>query len=193
MPRYASAPGLGASTLFGVRLSGAEPHLLEHDFFLELELGLVEDGVDADVGEHLDGRNRTRHRQYRMIERVVERGSSVHPSADTFDIPVHEAPGARGCALEEHVLEVVGKAELQRGLVAASGTYPQLYCDDLAGAKLLNDDADAVRQNVADGSLDDRRGLRGAGDGAAAHGQSDEQCKHETPRQAHTVSQATTG
>ena len=90
----------------------AQPHFLEDDFLLELELGLIEDRVDADVGEHLDGRDGTRRRQHRMIVSVVERGSGVHPSTHTFDISFHEAPSARGRALEEHVLEVVGKAEL---------------------------------------------------------------------------------
>jgi hypothetical protein len=57
------------------------------------------------------------------------------------------------------VLEVVSQAELRRSLVAAAATYPQLNRDDLARRKLLNDDSDAVRQDVANRSLDGFRGL----------------------------------
>ena len=170
----------------------AQPHLFEHDLLLEVELGLVENRVDADVGEHLDRRNGARFRKHGVVEGVVERGAGVNPSADALDVPVDEASRAGGRSLEEHVLEVVRQAQLGGGLVAAAGAYPQLNRDDLAGAELLNDHPDAVRQNVAHRSLRGGRRRRSLRARAAIQGQRDEQRREKVRCRAHTVSQAIT-
>jgi hypothetical protein len=170
-----------------------EPHLLEHDLLLEIELGLVEHRVDADVGEHLDRRHRAQLRKHRVVEGVVPRGARVHPSADALDVAVDESPRPGRRTLEEHVLEVMRQAQLGRGLVSSAGANPQLHRDDLAGSKLLDDDPHAVRQDVAHGHL--RSGSRpwSLRARAALHGQRDEQREQKFRGQAHMVSQAITG
>jgi len=132
-----------------VRRVLTQPHLLDDDLLLKLELGLVEDGVDADVGHHLDGGDGARRREHRVVVREVERRSGVHPSADPLDVVIDEALRTRGGPLEEHVLEIMGQPELVRGLVATAGAHPQLDCDDFTRGVLLNEDADAVEQHGA--------------------------------------------
>src|SRR5262249_54779255 len=73
--------------------------------------------------------------------------------ADTLDVPLDEALRAQGGALEEHVLQIVSQAELRGRLIATSRANPELDGDDFTRGVLLNEDADAVVQDVSRGRL----------------------------------------
>jgi hypothetical protein len=88
-----------------------------------------------------------------MVESEVERGAGVDPPSYSFDVTIDETPRASGRSLEEHVLQVVSEAELGGRLVAAAGPHPQLDRDDLTRRVLLNEDADAVVEDVTAGRL----------------------------------------
>ena len=171
----------------------APPHFLDDDFLLELQLGLVEGRIDADVGEHLDRGSGARRRQHRVIEGEVERGSGVHAPADALDVAVDEAPRASRGPLEQHVLEIVRQTKLRRGLVPTPGTHPQLDCNDFTGGVLLNEDAHPVMQHVSRGRLDRGRRFGAAGDRAAGEDQPAQPERQENSRYPeHIGCQATT-
>ena len=172
----------------------AQPHLLDDDFLLELQLGLVETRVDADVGEHLDGRNRARRGEDHVVVREIERGPSVHVSAERFDVSVDEALRARRRSLEEHVLEIVRQPELSRGLVPSPCTHPELDSDDFTEGVLLKEDADPVVQHVAGGRLDRdlRFDLARARTGSGQDQRAEPQKQQNTRYPMHVGCQATT-
>jgi hypothetical protein len=128
-----------------------EPHLLEDDLALGVELGLGEVGVDGDVGQQLQASAEVLGRQHDVVVGVVVRGEGVALPAQPLDETVDRAGWSGRRALEEHVLEVVGEPELVRGLVAAARPQPELERHHLAGAVLVDDHHDAAGQNLAAG------------------------------------------
>ena len=100
-----------------------------------------------------------------MVVREVERGAGIHPASGPLHLSIDEASGPGRRAFEEHVLEIVGEAELVRRLVASARLHPQLNGDDVARPMLFDDDANAVEQDVTNRGRgrrsNERRALRG--------------------------------
>jgi hypothetical protein len=151
-----------------------QAHLFQDDTFLRVENAGVEAGVDADVGEEVDRDADARDRQHHVVVGVIERGTSVHAPAHALHFAVDEPRRPGGRSLEEHVLEIMGEAELARGLVASTGAHPELQRGHVARAVLLDNDADAVREDLAhwrrqhghrDGPGRDERARSGERDG----------------------------
>ena len=170
----------------------AESHLLEHHPLLTLEGLGVEAGVDADVRERLDPRQRPRCWQHHVIEGVVERRPSVHPAAHALDVALDEPVRPRRRPFEEHVFEVVREPQLRRCFVATAGLHPELERDDVTGAVFLDHDAHSVRQHVAGRRRAHRRRWHGSRDGARACRQDDEQRKRDARLGRHAFCQGIT-
>ena len=66
-----------------------------------------------------------------------------------LDLAIHEAGRTRRRPLEQHVLEVVREAELGGGLIARARSDPELKGDHVTRAVLLDDDPDAVLEDLA--------------------------------------------
>ncbi len=81
---------------------------------------------------------------------VVERGRRIRAAADALDRAVDVARPPLVRALEEHVLLEVGVAELIRPLVAHAHADVEVHGDDVGGAVILDDEPEAVGENLAD-------------------------------------------
>src|SRR5262249_47862605 len=62
--------------------------------------------------------------------------------------------GPGGRTLEQHVLEVMGEAELAGAFIARTALDPKLQSDHIACTMLFDDDGDAVGEHIPRGSID---------------------------------------
>src|SRR5262245_2292874 len=130
------------------RVVVAEAHFLENDVLLLFEHVRIERGVHRDVGEHLEPGDNAAGRKRDVVIGVVPRRPRVHTATDSLDVALHETSGTRRRTAEEHVLEIVRKAELGGCLIARAGTDPQLQRDDVTASMFLNDYRDTVGENM---------------------------------------------
>ena len=169
--------------LLGVILD--EIHLLEDDLLLVVDLVGREARVGREVGQQLDAGAQMLDGHHEVVVRRIVRRVGIARSAEALDHRVDRARWAGRRPLEQHVLDVVGQAELVGGLVAAAHPHPELERDDVARAMLLDDQDDAVGQYRAS-RLGQRDRARAAGGGAPGEPQQgDDGCgaREATPHQ----------
>jgi hypothetical protein len=106
--------------------------------------------VGREIREQLHTLAQVLDRHLEVVVRRVARGKRVARPAEALDHRVDRAGRPRRRALEQHVLDVVSRAELAGGLVASAHAHPELERDDVACAMLLDDQDNAVREHLAD-------------------------------------------
>ncbi len=123
--------------------------LLEDDAALGLDVLGADQRIGHHVADDVDGQRQVDVEHPRVVAGVLLGGEGVQVASDRLDGggDLHRGPRAR--ALEQQVLEVVGRAHLGAGLVAGADVHPHTERDRADARHLLGDHAQAAREGGA--------------------------------------------
>ena len=144
--------------------------LFEDDALLAGDVFGGEGGVEDEVGEKVECGGNILVEHLDVEADGLFAGEGVEVAADGVDLAGELLGGARGGALEDHVLDEVGDAVEVGGLVAGAGVDPDAHGDGADVGHGLGEDEQAVGQAGAA----DVAGWRGGGAGG-------EGCGHAAP------------
>ncbi len=121
---------------------------------LGLDLGILEQRVEQDVGDHLHREGHVGAQYAGVVGGGLAAGVGVDVAADVLDLLGDAARGPGAGALERHVLEKVGDPVLRLALVPGAGVDPDPHRGAPEAGHPLGHDPEAVGQGVGDGLVD---------------------------------------
>ena len=121
--------------------------LLEDDGFLLVDVIEVEQRVDEDVGQQVDGQREVVVGHLDVERRQLLAGEGVHHAPDGIDVGGDVKGRPPGRPLEEHVLDEVGRPVDPLVLVARAAGNPGADRDGADVTDLFRDDLDPVRKD----------------------------------------------
>ncbi len=133
-----------------------------------------EGGVEDEVGEEVEGGGDVFVEDLEVEADGFFAGEGVEVAADGVDFAGELLGGARGGALEDHVLDEVGDAVDGGGLVAGAGVDPDAHGDGAEVGHALGEDEEAVGERGG-ADVAEVRGGRGEG-GVFGEGYGDWHC-----------------
>jgi hypothetical protein len=101
--------------------------LFKNHAALALDLGRVEDRVQHQVGQHIQGDGDVLGQRLDVEADGLLAGEGVQVAADGVHLPGNLLRGAGACALEEHVLHKMGDAVHLRRFAAGAGLDPHTH------------------------------------------------------------------
>ena len=151
-----NGPGQGAALVHGggqplghqvLRAVLVHADLLQHHAPLGLHVPLVKAGVEQHVGQDIQADVQVLVQTAGVKTGVLLGGIGVHLAADGVHIPGQLGGGAPLGALEEHVLDKVGRAVLPLALVAGAHPHKKAQSGGAGPGDLLREQPRAVGQS----------------------------------------------
>ena len=126
--------------------------LFDDDFLLALDVRGREGRIHHDVRQHLQRQRQMLVEHLDVVAGVFLRREGVHLAADRVDRLRNVFGTARRRALEEHVLDEMRDPALRFRLVTRPARQPDADTDGTDVRHPLGQNAEPIRQNVADDS-----------------------------------------